>query len=400
MDTVVVAGDGAAADVYAGAHRAVADVGEVRHLGALADDRVLDFHVRAHVRALEDVGAAAQVRARAAGDVALDGDVCAHGLLERDVVGDGAVGETRVGADLALLAHARLAPEHRHGEQDRVAPDGDVGAHPDRARVEHRDALVHQALVDALLREARELGELGAVVGAEALSIVLAVNDRGGVAVAAQNLHHVGEVVLVLGIVVADLADMGGEKGAVKGVAAGVALGERRGLLIRAVLLLDDARDRAILGELDAAVAKRVGRRHREDGGGVRPARDGVGKGADGLGLDEGKVAVQDDNGPSVDSGPLQRHAHGVPGAQALRLLDALDVLLVCEMSPHLVGAMPHDHDDALGPGLARGARDPGDERAVEKLVHDLGVAGLHTRSLASGEDDRGHGHVRPPSDA
>ena len=70
-------------------------------------------------------------------------------------------------------------------EQDRVAPDGDVGAHPDRARVEHRDALVHQALVDALLREARELGELRAVVGAKTLAVVLAVDDGGGVPVPA-----------------------------------------------------------------------------------------------------------------------------------------------------------------------------------------------------------------------
>ena len=316
------------------------------------------------------------------------------------MVGDGAVGEARVGADRALLAHARLPPEHGHGEKDRVAADGDVGAHPDRARVEHGDALVHQALVDALLREARELRELGAVVGAEALAVVFAVDDRGGVAVAAQDLHHVGEVVLVLGVVVAHLADVRGEKGAVEGVAAGVALGELCGLLGRAVLLLDDARHGPVLGELDAAVAVRVGRRHREDGGGVPAVGDGVREGPDGGGLDERQVAVQDHDGPLGDVGALEGDAHGVAGPQALRLLDALDVLLVRKMCPHLVGAVPHDHDDAPGPGLARGARDPGDERTVEELVHDLGVAGLHARSLAGGEDDRGHGHVLPPSDA
>ncbi len=51
------------------------------------------------------------------------------------------------------------------------------------------------------------------------------------------------------------------------------------------------------------------------------------------------------------------------------------------------------DHDDAVGPGVARRARDPRDERAIEQFVHYLGVTGLHARTLAGGENDRGHGH-------
>ena len=125
----------------------------------------------------------------------------------------------------------------------------------------------------------------------------------------------------------------------------------------------------------------------------MAPVRDGVREGADGLGGDERQVAVEDDDGPGADAGGLDGHARGVPGPQALGLLDALDVLLGGEVCPHLVCPVPHDDDDPVGPGHARGTRDPGDERTVEKLVQNLGVAGLHARSLAGGEDDRGHGH-------
>ena len=61
-----------------------------------------------------------------------------------------------------------------------------------------------------------------------------------------EDLEHVGQVVLGLCVVVANLVDVGGELRAVKGVAAGVALQQCGSLLGRAVLLLDDALDLAV----------------------------------------------------------------------------------------------------------------------------------------------------------
>ena len=210
---------------------------------------------------------------------------------------------------------------------------------------------------------------------------------------AAQNLDHVGQVVLALGVLVAHLADVLGKKGAVKGIAAGVALKEAGGLLGRAVLLLDDARDGAVLGKLDAAIAKRVGRRHGEDGSRVLAAGDALGKGADGLGLNERQVAVENHDGALADAGSLDGHASSVGGAQALGLLDALHVSLRGQVGADLLGAVAHDDHDAVRTGDARGTRDPADQRPVEQLVHYFGVTGLHTRSLAGSEDDRGHCH-------
>lgn len=88
---------------------------------------------------------------------------------------------------------------------------------------------------------------------------------------ALEDLEHVGQIVLGLRVVVADLVNVGGELRAVEGVAAGVALQQCGGLLGRAVLLLDDALDLTIGAQLDAAVSERIGRGHGHDGAGEPP---------------------------------------------------------------------------------------------------------------------------------
>ncbi len=197
----------------------------------------------------------------------------------------------------------------------------------------------------------------------------------------------------MLRVLAADLADVRGKKRAVEGVAAGVALQQLGVLLGRAVLLLDDAHDAAVLGELDAAVAEGVGRGAGKDRAGVLAAGNGVGELADGLGLDERKVAVEDHDGSLGNVRGLDGDAGCMARTQALGLLDALDVRLGREVRADLLGAVADDHDDAVGPGVARGARNPRDQRAIEKFMHYLGMTGLHARTLAGGENDRGHGH-------
>ena len=91
-----------------------------------------------------------------------------------------------------------------------------------------------------------------------AVAVVVAVEDGDCLAVTLEDFEHVGQVVLGLRVVVADLVNVGGKLRAVEGVAAGVALQQRGGLLGRAVLLLDDALDLTIGAQLDAAVAKKV----------------------------------------------------------------------------------------------------------------------------------------------
>ena len=150
---------------------------------------------------------------------------------------------------------------------------------------------------------------------------------------------------------------MGGELRAVKGVAAGVALQQRGGLLGRAVLLLDDALDLTIGAQLDAAVAKRIGRGHGHDGAGELAGGDGLRELGDGVGGDERQVAVEHHDGALRDATGLERDLHGVTGAQTLGLLDALDLggavgVGAVDEGAHLVGVAADDNHDAAAAGL------------------------------------------------
>ena len=130
----------------------------------------------------------------------------------------------------------------------------------------------------------------------------------------------------MLGVVAAHLADVRREQGTGEGIAAGVALEQALVLLGRAVLLLDVADDRARLVELEATVAKRVGRGDGENGRRGAAARNRGGEPLDGLGAHERQVSVEHHDGAVLDAGGLEGDADGVAGAEALGLLDALDV--------------------------------------------------------------------------
>ena len=166
VHAVIVAGDGARAHVDAGAHGGIADVGQVRHLGALADRGLLDLHVRSGLGAVEHVGARAQVGARAAVDAVLDDGLDGDGLIDGAAAADGGVGEAAVGAELALLAHGDVADQVRLRPHDGVAADNGIGADPGLRGVDEGNALGHPVLVDAVARDSGELRELNAAVDA------------------------------------------------------------------------------------------------------------------------------------------------------------------------------------------------------------------------------------------
>ena len=399
VHAIVVAGDGARAHVDAGAHGGVADVGQVRHLGALADRGLLDFHVCAGLGAIEHVGARAQVGARAAVDAVLDDGLDGDGLIDDAAAADGGVGEAAVGAELALLAHGDVTDQMRLRPHDGVAADGGVGTDPGLRGVDERDAFCHPVLVDAVARDGGELRELDAAVDAQAVAVVVTVEDGDRLAVTLEDFEHVGQVVLGLRVVVADLVNVGGELRAVKGVAAGVALQQRGGLLGRAVLLLDDALDLTIGAQLDAAVAERIGRGHGHDGAGELAGGDGLRELGDGVGGDERQVAVEHDDGALRDAAGLERDLYGVAGAQALGLLDALDLggavgVGAVDEGAHLVGVAADDDHDAAAAGLDGSVDDPLDHGLAQDLVRNLAVVRLHAGALAGSEDNCGCVHV------
>ena len=180
--------------------------------------------MRAGLGAVEHVGTRAQVGARAAVDAVLDDGLDGDGLIDDAAAADGGVGEATVGAELALFAHGDVTDQMRLRPHDGVAADNGIGADPGLRGVDEGNALGHPVLVDAVARDGGELRELDAAVDAQAVAVVIAVEDGDCLAVALEDLEHVGQIVLGLRVVVADLVNVRGELRAVEGVAAGVAL--------------------------------------------------------------------------------------------------------------------------------------------------------------------------------
>ena len=81
VDAVVVAGDGASADVGAFADLRVAEIGEMAGLGAFAELRFLGFDEVADVRVLADLAAGAEVREGADLRAIGDGGILKHRAL-------------------------------------------------------------------------------------------------------------------------------------------------------------------------------------------------------------------------------------------------------------------------------------------------------------------------------
>src|SRR3990170_3503635 len=107
VDPVVIAGDGAGADVRLAADAGIAEVGEVLRLGAFAHDRLLDLDIVADAGPGADVGAVAQVGegpdAIAGAQLAVEHEAV---RLDADVVGQDGVDEDRGSPDVAAAAEA------------------------------------------------------------------------------------------------------------------------------------------------------------------------------------------------------------------------------------------------------------------------------------------------------
>src|SRR3990170_6549748 len=153
VEAVIVAGDGAGADVSAGADACVADISEVVNLGALADLRLLDLDEIADMRILCERGTWPQARERSDRRPLADPRVLhvteafdGGTVLDNDTLAD-----PDMRLDHHVLADARvMAEKHRLGRNQRCAIGHDRGT-------------------KTALHEDFRLGELGARVYAEDL---------------------------------------------------------------------------------------------------------------------------------------------------------------------------------------------------------------------------------------
>ena len=190
-------------------------------------------------------------------DLHLDG----NGFLDGAATADARVGQARVRADDAVLAHARGAHKHDLRQQLHVALDFHIGADPYLIGVRHGNAGGHMALVDAALHNLRHLRQLNARVHAQALGGVVGGKRQHGAASVSADLQHVGQIKLALRIIVADLGQRVKQRAGIEAIEPGIALVDG-GLLGRGILLFDDALNLASLVANDASITGGVVKLH------------------------------------------------------------------------------------------------------------------------------------------
>ena len=221
-DPVVVAGDRAGADVGARTDARVADVGEVVRLGALLDDRVLDLDEVADMRVLGDLGTGPQAGERP--DPGAAADVAALEMAE--------------GVDGGAGLHRHIGPEDDVRADHHVAADDGVEREPDRRGIGQRRAVLHCRAPGTRLESSLGGGEIGAGVDAERLGLGAADGRRGEPPRTGER-HHVGQIVLALGVVGAHLRKQREEQPRIRRHQPRVAQPDRA-LIGRCVPRLDD----------------------------------------------------------------------------------------------------------------------------------------------------------------
>ena len=207
VHAVVVASDGAGADVAAAADLRVAEVGEVVGFAAAADGAVFHFHEVADVHFVGQIGIGAQAGEGADAGAAADAAVfeVREGLDNRVIADDGVFNHA-VGADGHVVAELVVAFQHHVYINHHVLAVPKAAAQVEAGRVAQGEACLEQVVRLFALEDAFEFGELDFVVYAGSKEGGGYLNGMHGYAVGAGKGDDVGEVVFALGIVAGEAA--------------------------------------------------------------------------------------------------------------------------------------------------------------------------------------------------
>src|SRR4051794_5035372 len=148
-ETVVVGGDRAGAEVAAGADLGVADVGEMRDLGALPDLRVLYLDEGADLGVRSELGTGTQIGEGADLGAVIDLALNQVGVRHGDVAAELGVGQGGQRTDRGAGADLGGAAQAGAGLDSGVGGDLDAGVDPGRAGIDDRDPGKHVGLENA-----------------------------------------------------------------------------------------------------------------------------------------------------------------------------------------------------------------------------------------------------------
>src|SRR3990167_2827118 len=262
VDAIVVAGDGASTHVDLVASDGVTQIGQVVGLAALAQHGIFRFHEVTDPGVFFHFGARTQAGERAYIAVGAD-----HGIfdvavgLHNGIIGNAAVDNHAVGADLHIVAQRHVAFKDAVDVDAAILAYADTAANVDTGRIDQRSARHHQLVRQLLLVHALQPGQLPLVVDAFHFHRVIhQTTDHRHVVIIGQ-LHYIGQVVLALRIVVRDLGQPGLQIQRVRQHDAGVHFADLADF-VAGILFLDDLPYHAGMITDDAAVALGIGQLH------------------------------------------------------------------------------------------------------------------------------------------
>ena len=205
VEAVVVAGNGAGADVDTAAQRGVADVAQMVNLAARANARFFGFHE------IADARAGRQSRARAQASVGSDAArLIQHRILKvahrvhRTAGPHAGVAQHAVGSDAHALAQNHLPFEHAIHIDKHVSPTIQRAAHINARGIGEGHTGAHQRLCLARAVAAFRLGKLAALVDSQHVPGAIGAQNAHAMPRRHRHGQHVGQVVLALRVGVAD----------------------------------------------------------------------------------------------------------------------------------------------------------------------------------------------------
>ncbi len=325
----------------------------------------------------------------------------ANRLGDYGPLADGGVAEQASRADPGSCRDRGVALQLGARADLDITAEAHAGVDPGRRRIDDRHTRTHPVAEQPFVQNLPRPRQLGAVVNTKDLFSVFQGNGRHPVTFSAQDGHHVGEVLLALGVVGGHPLDRVAEQVRLERVDPRVDLID--GALLRGgVRLFDDLHK--VTGRVadDPAVATGIGDPGGQHGGRSLPGLVLADQRGQGRAAQQGRVRVGHHDRAVIQPDRLDRGAHRVPGT-ALVVLDHRDRVgrMLGQVRGDLVAPVADHHDE---PGWARlpgGDQNVTQQGCAADRVQHLGGLGLHPRTLARGEDDycswTARAHLRAP---
>ena len=163
MQSVIVGGHGAAAEVDPLAHVAIAHIGEMADLGAVAQHGVFQLHKIADAAMIAHLAVRAHIGEGPHGGVASDGTLVQLTGVDGGIVPYRTIPDHAVRADLAVPADMGTAPQDRPGQQRRTFPHSAAGINVGVDRIHYRDAGKNKTAQQQIAAQRHDLLQGGSV---------------------------------------------------------------------------------------------------------------------------------------------------------------------------------------------------------------------------------------------